>query len=120
MTESASPAEEYLNALERVCSIAYPLSPLSHGVWGRTDIARLADRIFARMLVTASSLVRLCRCDQPVGSLPAWVDLTAQANLARSILEAYEALDYLVLEHVGREEGQDGTAPARRIFHRRQ
>ena len=94
----------YLDSLESLLRIVFPVSPLARRLTGRNDQALIAERILSRMLLTGSSIVRLCKPGYEIPDVPSWIDLTAVASLARNLLEGYEALEYFYFDQVSEAE----------------
>lgn len=94
-----------LGDLERLCQIAYQASPLAAGkIEGRTDRARMADKLFARIVLNATSIVRLLRTDSCIPEVPRLVDVSSVAALTRNLSEGYDVLYHVAIEKPNSEE----------------
>jgi hypothetical protein len=63
----------------------------------------LADRMFTRILLKATSVVRLLRTDSCIPEFPHIIDVSSVASLARNIVEAYDVFYHLAIEKVPHE-----------------
>jgi hypothetical protein len=89
--------------LEQLCLIGYQISPLAAGHSGRAERGILADRLFTRILLKATSIVRLLRTDSCVPAFPNMIDVASVASLSRNMIEAYDVFFHVAVEKVPEE-----------------
>lgn len=94
---------ERLVDLERLCELAYRVSTLSAKSQYRYNHYE-GERLFVRILLTATSIVRLLRTDSCIPQFPEMIDVYGVASLSRDLMEAYDAMHYLYIEPASEPE----------------
>jgi hypothetical protein len=94
---------ERLLDLERLCELAYRVSALS-GDSQYSYNHHEGEKLFTRILLTATSIVRLLRTDACIPQFPNMIDVYGVASLSRDLIEAYDAMHYLYIEPVSESE----------------
>lgn len=90
--------------LRLLCGIGLRISRILNGVQGRTDQQYYAQLLFARIVMTAISVLRLVRSEDPDRSASPLLDPASVASLTRNLMEAYDVFFYLGIEKVSREK----------------